>query len=79
MQDRVSWPDFIKVFVNDLEIDLESNCPLFKYGNDSNFNKLALEEVNAVNNYFIKWTSNTNCIDHKIIFQVKRIIGCLKS
>ena len=64
MQDRVSWPGFIKVFVNDLEIDLESNCPLFKYGNDSNFNKLALEEVNAVNN-FIKWTSNTNCIEHK--------------
>lgn len=45
MQERVSWPDFIKVFVNDLEIDLESSCPLFKYSNDSNFNKLALEEV----------------------------------
>lgn len=45
MQERVSWPGFIKVLSNDLEIDLESNCSLFKYGNDSNFNKLALEEM----------------------------------
>ena len=42
MQERVSWPDFIKVFINDLENDLGSNSPLF---NDSNFKKLALEEV----------------------------------